>query len=259
MIDRSTALASVPADAPAQPSYNRLRDLIRADIIAGRLPSGARLKVADLALRYASSGIPVREALQQLQGEGIVIITPNRGARVRQIDEQFIRNIHEVRALVEPYLIRWLARHRSEAQLAAMEAALHRYDQAVAENAASLWRSRNREFHNLCYNGHYNDEALVMAARHNDVIGAIAARFPPTRTRALQASAEHWAILQKVRAHDEDGAALIVAEHVRHAGQHMIERIQAAGWEQLQRPAAAAPAAADHSGAHLLEAAGSDI
>ena len=102
-------------------NYNRLRDLIRADIVEGRLQAGARLKISELAKRYKSSGIPVREALQQLQGEGIVVFTPNRGARVRLIDEAFLRNIHDIRALLEPYLIRWFVRHRTEQQLVELD------------------------------------------------------------------------------------------------------------------------------------------
>jgi DNA-binding GntR family transcriptional regulator len=224
----------------AQPEYNRLRDLIRADVIEGRLPSGSRLKIAELAARYSSSGIPVREALQQLQGEGVVIFTPNRGARVRQIDEQFIRNIHEVRAIVEPYLLRWFVRHHSPEQLAVLEAVQRDYDRAAAEGVFAHWTAQNRRFHGICYDGHYNTEALVMAARHSDLIRAIALRIPAIPARARQASREHWAIIEKVREQDEDGAAAVVAEHVRHAGQHMIERMLAVGWPEMRRPRPAA-------------------
>ncbi len=59
---------------------------IREDIIEGRIAADSRLKVRDLAARYDVSTNPVREALQQLRGEGFVVISPNRGARVRTID-----------------------------------------------------------------------------------------------------------------------------------------------------------------------------
>src|SRR3712207_6602251 len=72
--------------------YERLRD----DIIHGRVKANERLKVAELATRMGTSTNPVREALQQLRGEGFVIMTPNRGARVRPIDEDFVRDIAEI-------------------------------------------------------------------------------------------------------------------------------------------------------------------
>ncbi|MET0742789.1 MAG: GntR family transcriptional regulator, partial [Microvirga sp.] len=100
---------AVPGDdagAPVEtgPSvYERLRD----DIIHGRVKPNERLKVAGLALRMRTSTNPVREALQQLRGEGFVVMTPNRGARVRPIDEAFVRDICEIEVLIEPALTRW--------------------------------------------------------------------------------------------------------------------------------------------------------
>src|SRR6056297_3395867 len=98
--------------APAflEPGYPRegpqLHELIREDIISGRLRPNERLKVSDLAHRHGVSTTPVREALQVLRGEGFVVISPNRGARVSPIDESFIRDIYEVETVIEPYRLR---------------------------------------------------------------------------------------------------------------------------------------------------------
>jgi DNA-binding GntR family transcriptional regulator len=216
---------NIESNAVIQPHYRRLRDLIRADIIEGRLPSGTRLKIADLATRYASSGIPVREALQQLEGEGIVIFTPNRGACVRQLDDAFLRNIHEIRAVLEPFLIRWFARRRSEAQLALLETVQQDYDIALKEQDFERCMEDDRRFHEICYESHYNEEARIVATRHSGLIRAIATRFPPTLGRIIEAGREHWDLIEKIRIHDEDGAAHLLAEHVRHAGLDMIERL----------------------------------
>lgn len=230
-------LSEQSKDVPDQPSYNRLRDLIRDDIIEGRLPSGARLKIAELAARYQSSGIPVREALQQLQGEGIVTFTPNRGARVRQIDEAFLRNIYEIRALLEPFLIRWFARHRRDEHLEAMEAIQRDYDRAAEQGLSHECMALNQRFHDVCYTCHYNDEALAVAFRHNGLIRALSARFPPGRARNQQAGQEHWGIIERSRLHDEDGAAAIVEAHVRNAGQDLAERMLAIGRSERHRSA----------------------
>jgi DNA-binding GntR family transcriptional regulator len=222
-------------EAPAQPNYSRLRELIRADIIEGRLASGSRLKIAELAKRYESSAIPVREALHQLQGEGIVTFEPNRGARVRQIDDAFLRNIHEVRAVLEPYLIRWFVRHRSEKELEELIAAQREYDRGAETEGPEQWRHHNQRYHAICYEGHYNHEALVVAKRHNDLLQALAIRFPMSRSRVLQVCREHWQIIESIRAQDEDATAAIVAEHVRRAGQDLIERMLAASHSGLRR------------------------
>jgi DNA-binding GntR family transcriptional regulator len=217
-----------PQGVPAQTNYTRLRDLIRADIVEGRLPSGARLKIDELARRYESSAIPVREALQQLQGEGVVVFLPNRGASVRRIDADFLRNIHEVRALTEPYLLRWFVRHRTEAQLEALVAAQSAYDRSIDEEEPDRWHSHNVVFHSICYDGHYNHEALAIAKRHTELLHTVARKYPVSRARALQVCREHWAIIEMVRMQNEDAAAAIVEEHVRNAGRHLIERMLAA-------------------------------
>ncbi len=226
--DMDVSTKEAVTGASAQTSYNRLRDLIRADIVEGRLASGSRLKISELAAHYESSAIPVREALQQLQGEGVVIFTPNRGARVRQIDEAFLRNIHEIRALIEPYLIRWFVRHRTDEQLAALEDAQRGYDESAEHEGPQEWRGHNRRFHSICYDNHYNDEALAIARRHNDLLHTLAQRFPMSRSRVLQVCREHWALIEMIREQNEDAATAILTQHVRNAGLHLVERIVAA-------------------------------
>ena len=211
---------------PPQAGYARLRDLIRTDIVAGRLLPGERLKIAELAARYDASTIPVREALQQLQGEGIVTFVANRGASVREIDAKFLGDIHEVRALIEPYLIRWFVRHHREADLAALDDIQRRYDEEVAAGELGNTHDMNRAFHAICYDGHHNEEALAVANRHTHLIGALADRFPRSRARCQAISREHRGIIAAIRAGDEEGAAKLVREHVLRAGQHLVETIQ---------------------------------
>src|SRR5690349_17936694 len=85
-----------PFEPFSQTNYGRVCDAIRNDIVAGRFPPGTRLKIQEIMAEYRISSNPIREALQQLQGEGLVVISPNKGATVREIDEQFLRNIYEI-------------------------------------------------------------------------------------------------------------------------------------------------------------------
>lgn len=224
-----------PTSDTVQTTYERLGDLIRLDIVSGELKPGSRVKVAALAERYRTSAIPVREALHRLQGEGLVQFSPNRGASVRAIDSNFIRDIHEVRALVEPFLVRWFVRHHREQDLAHLEAVQDEYDEAVREGRLELTHDLNRRFHGLCYDGHYNGEALRVAYRHTDLIGALFARFPRSKARAHAISREHRQIIEAIRGQDEELAARLMHEHVRSAGQHLIETVDGAA-RQGRRP-----------------------
>ena len=219
-----------------QTDYNRIRDLIRGDIVNDRLKGGSRLKVRELATRYNTSAIPVREALQQLQGEGIVRFIPNRGASVRTIDTDFVRDIYEIRAMVEPFLARWFVRHQKDGDLDRLEAIQHAFDAAVEAKDWPKLRDLNAEFHAICYNGHYNDEAVQLASRHTELIAALADRFPRFSARAQAVCREHWAIIGAIREQDEAKTAKLVETHVRRSGDHLIERMKAS----LRHPEAAA-------------------
>ena len=103
-------------------NYDMLRDAIREDIVAGLFPPGSRLKVSDLTERYNISAIPIRDALQQLCGEGFVAIEPNRGASVREIDAKFLNQIYEIRRAVESYFVQRLAERVTRADITGLAA-----------------------------------------------------------------------------------------------------------------------------------------
>lgn len=199
--------------------YERVRD----DIISGRLGSNQRLKVSELAAQYCVSTNPVREALQQLRGEGLVLIEPNRGARVRAIDEDFVRDIIEVRMLIEPAMTRWFVSIVDVAdinQLEAVEAEIERLNFADLARHGRL----DTKFHQIIYDRHYNRLAAELC-RHRELLRAISRRFPSSLSRREAVIREHRELIDRIRAQDADGAAAVVARHVEGGGRHLIEQM----------------------------------
>ena len=84
----------------AQP---RVRDLLEEAILEGELKPGERLRAEALAQRFGTSRTPIREALLQLEAHGLVEVEPNRGAVVKTFDRDDLRDLYEVRALIEPH------------------------------------------------------------------------------------------------------------------------------------------------------------
>lgn len=200
---------------------------IREDIIEGRIPADARLKVRDLASRYQVSTNPVREALQQLRGEGFVIITPNRGARVRPIDEAFLRDTNEIELLIEPHLTRWFADIVTTPAIAELEAI-----QAEIEEVNFTDINRNSEldtrFHWQMYERHPNAHILDLWWKHRDVLGAVTRRFPIAIGRQAAVIEEHRSLIGCLKAHDGAGAEAIMKRHVAGSGRHMIQQMLSA-------------------------------
>ena len=80
----------------------RVRDELQHAILEGVLQPGERLRAEALAQRFGTSRTPVREALLQLEAQGLVEVEPNRGAVVKAFDAADLLDLYELRALLEP-------------------------------------------------------------------------------------------------------------------------------------------------------------
>lgn len=88
---------------PRQKVAQRVYQRIREDIMSGRLPGGTRLKEVELAQQLDASRTPVREALVQLESEGLIVLLARRGAIVRMLGEKDVEDSFQLRALIEGF------------------------------------------------------------------------------------------------------------------------------------------------------------
>jgi len=200
-------------------------ELIRDDIISGRLKANERLVVADLAARHRSSSNPVREALQLLRGQGFVTFVPNRGARVRAIDQDFVRDIYEIGVALEPRFVRWFVGMATPADIAGLE----RLQQAMEANDFAdpvLHSDLDTEFHTLMYERHYNQLATEIWWRNREVLRAVTRSYNFTLARRSQLMREHRELIRLIKAGDADGAAALAEQHVEGAGRHVLEQLR---------------------------------
>lgn len=202
--------------------------LIRDDIIEGRLKANERLVVTDLAQRHGTSTNPIREALQLLRGEGFVIFTPNRGARVRPIDQDFVRDIYEIGVLIEPALTRWFVGMATDEDIAELE----RIQGLIEENNfADQFRHSELDtaFHTVMYQRHYNRHAAELWWKHREVLRAVSRRFSFTLLRRAQVMRDHRELIELIKAGEAKRAADLVARHVEGSGRHILEQMRASG------------------------------
>lgn len=203
-----------------------LYEQIREDIIEGRLAANERLVVTDLARRHGTSTNPVREALQLLRGEGFVTFVPNRGARVRPIDQDFVRDIYEIGVLIEPALTRWFVGMATEEDIAELE----RLQSLIEENNfADTFRHSELDtaFHTVMYQRHYNRHAAELWWKHREVLRAVSRRFNFTLARRAAIIREHRELIALVKSGEADKAAELIARHVEGSGRHVLEHMRA--------------------------------
>ncbi len=117
----------------------RVRDLLEEAILEGDLKPGERLRAEALAQRFGTSRTPIREALLQLEAQGLVDVEPNRGAVVRSFDRDDLFDLYQLRALLEPRAAALAAPRISEQDIEALDALCDDEDHMVA----------NEEFHRI--------------------------------------------------------------------------------------------------------------
>lgn len=193
-----------------QGAYRRLLD----DIRSGTLAPGARLRETELAERLKISRTPVREAIRQLETDGLVIHLPRQGATIRRLDHAEVVELYEMRAVLEGTAARLAARAASDIELAELAALNDELEQAPLGDAA---RELNRVFH----------RTLIDAARNRFLIKAMSALqktlliLGPTTLadpdRAMSAVAEHAALLVALRSRDGAAAEAAMRAHVEAA------------------------------------------
>jgi len=201
-------------------------ELIREDIISGRLEANERLIVGELSQRHGVSANAVREALQLLRWQGFVLMVHNKSARVRPIDQQFVSDTYEIGALIEPSMVRWFVGMATAADIAALE----RIQDAIEANNFRdqvLHGELDTAFHHLMYERHYNHVAAELWWKHRELLRAVSRRYTYTMARQAQVMREHRELIRLVRDGDADRAGALIAKHVGGAGRHIVELMRA--------------------------------
>jgi DNA-binding GntR family transcriptional regulator len=207
----------------AEPST--IKDRIRDDILAGRIPFGSRLRIDELAHRYAVSHTPVREALRELRGEGVVTIERHRGARARTLDAPFIERIFAIRAALEPLLVRQAVARMTSADIEDLEADQAALEAEIDQHAYDAVLLRNRDWHRRIYALAANPEALAVIDQHWLFLAAVWRRIGHPRERFPTMIADHRAILQAVERRDGEDAAILTAAHVVRAKLLLLQHL----------------------------------
>jgi DNA-binding GntR family transcriptional regulator len=199
------------------PYYTSIRDHIRNDIVAGVFEDDQHLVLAQLCRRYGVSMPPIREALNQLQVEGLVVLEANRGARVRRISPEFITELFEIRVVLEPALVRRSIPHFRPEDVVALEAVQAGFEAAIAARDHPAVLRGNHLFHETIYRVHPNEEAIRLLRHHASVIAVMRNRFGYHLGRFGQIVAEHRALIRACADHDAPSAVAIAQSHIEHS------------------------------------------
>ncbi|KIQ56060.1 GntR family transcriptional regulator [Meiothermus taiwanensis] len=202
---------------------------LRGAILTGSLLPGARISEPGLAQELGVSRTPVREALQRLAQEGLVELLPGKGARVRVLSAEEVREVYDVRALLEGEAAALAAQNATEEELNRLERLLQALD-ALPKEAYAQQMQVDFDFHT----------ALIEAA-HNKTLARIYAdlrssltlvrSFQQTLSQHPKTRQQHQAILSALKARNPAEAAEAARAHVRHFRDLVMQSLQAQAWQ----------------------------
>ncbi|KNZ30655.1 MAG: hypothetical protein AD742_21580 [Methylibium sp. NZG] len=199
------------------PTYLRLREQIRADIVSGVWPLGGHVTMVELTDRYGVSANPVREALHQLQGEGVVDMRMNRGVVVPRVDARYIDNIYKLRGALKVMLAREAALRVQPGDRERLHALCEAHEAAVAEADMAACVRTNRALHHFIETLADNPPAVEVMASRACLVDAYRRSIGYGAGRLDAVIAQHRKLVRAVARGDGDRAAQVAFEHTESA------------------------------------------
>ena len=231
---RASTRSPLPAAVrpPAAPIARRTLaaatlEAIRERILSGVHPEGEPLRQDAIAAELGVSRIPVREALRQLEAEGLVTGIPHRGAVVSSLSIAEIEELFELRALVERDLLRRSVPNLTDADLERADGILDAYHAAFRTRDVATWGELNWQLHSALYAGAGRPRSLGIAEhlhRQTDRYSRMQLALTHGESRA---SEEHRAIVSAARRRKVDRAADLLVAHILGAGRSLARFLRA--------------------------------
>lgn len=205
-------------------AYQRLLEEIRS----GNLLPGDRLIETDLADRLNISRTPVREAIRQLEADGLITHLPRTGATVRRLDYSEVIELYEMRAVLEGTAARLAARAASEPELAEIAEADAAMAAADVTDAGRLY-TLNLRFHAMVLNAARNRYLAQSLAALDRTLLILGPSTMLNADRARAAVAEHGAVMRAVAARDGAAAEAAMRAHIEAAQRMRMQQLAMAG------------------------------
>lgn len=207
----------------------KVYEKIREDILNGRYQQNTELKETAIGAELGVSRTPVREALRQLELEGLVKIIPNRGAYVNMITAKDVQDIYVIRSMLEGLCARWATEHITKEQLEDLEETLCLSEYHTKKGNYEKLYELDGQFHEQLYNASNSRILNHVLSDFHDYVKRVRKATLAFQGRSVKSTEEHRAIFEAVRSRDADQAEELAKVHVKHT----IECMNVCGLEHI--------------------------
>lgn len=199
---------------------------LRKAILNGNYQPGDELVENTLGKELGVSRTPVREAIRQLELEGLVELIPNKGAVVRGISAKDMEDIFSIRSRLEGLCAGWAAIHRTEEELEKMEEIVYMSRYHAGKEHYDQVLELDTRFHELMYEAsHSRILAHTLIDFHQYVQKARKISIT-SRTRSRKSNEEHGMILEAIRAQNVARAETLATQHILNTIKNLENCIQ---------------------------------
>lgn len=195
---------------------------LRTRILNGEFRDGDQLRQEAIAAEYDVSRMPVREALRQLEAEGLVQLLTHRGAIVTSLSPAEVGDLFSLRMLIEPDVLRQAIPRMAPSDFAASEDVLRRLEAAYRDHDIPAWGALNWEYHRSLYAPAGRAQTLAVLQTVNNQTDRYV-RLQLLVTGELgKAELEHRALLELCREGDHARAGAFLRQHIADARDALI-------------------------------------
>lgn len=198
---------------------------IENDILNGRYKAGDSLIESKLTEELGVSRTPIREALRQLELEGLVQLIPNKGVVVKGITSQDIEDIYTIRMLIEGLAARWAAEKITPEELNELKEALDLEEFYTSKKDVAHLSSLDSRFHDIIFKASKSKPLMQTLTSFHHYIQRARNASLNSPGRAEKAFEEHTAIFKALSEGDAEKAEKLTTEHVRNASINLIKLI----------------------------------
>lgn len=201
-------------------------DVIRQAIVEGRVSPGQRLKEEELAHELGLSRTPIREALHQLQAEGLVEATPNRGATVRAYDVADLEDMYELRALLEGQAARRAAGKATAGHLEELRSSCDRFELLLGGGDLQALVKENAFFHETILRASGSERLSGMVQQVVAMPLVYKSYIWYSGAQVAASYHYHRQLTHALEHRDAERAELIMREHVYEARDVLVQHME---------------------------------
>ncbi len=208
---------------------SRVFHTIRENILSGKYVPNEELKEKNIGEELGVSRTPVREALRQLELEGLVSIIPNKGAYVVGISRKDMQDIYEIRCRLEGLCAKWAATYITKEQLDEMEEIIFRAEFHAKKGNAEQLVELDNQFHEILYKAANSKELQRVLSDFHHYLQRVRKITLADTNRAIESNKEHMMIVEALKEHDAQKAEKLASSHIFSTAENM-DRL---GWDVL--------------------------